>query len=89
MILLIDFNGIIPAMNEEQIKILIEKGIEKAKVSVRGDQGKFEATVISQKFEGLNTLKRHQLVYGTVNDEIASGALHALTIIAKTPDELS
>jgi acid stress-induced BolA-like protein IbaG/YrbA len=28
-------------------------------------------------------------VYACVNDEIASGELHALTIVAKTPAELA
>jgi len=32
-------------------------------------------------------LKEHQLVYATVNAEIASGELHALTIKAYTPEE--
>ena len=60
-----------------------------AKVSVSGDEGKFVAEVISDQFEGLMLIKRHKLVYACVNDEIASGALHALTIIAKTPAEVA
>ncbi len=72
--------------NEEVVK-LIEKGIPDAKVSVDGDGYKYETTVISETFAGLNTLKRHQAVYAAVNSAITSGDLHALTIIAKTPDE--
>ncbi len=74
-------------MTPEQIQQLIEQGMPDAQVSVSGAEGKFTAEVISAKFEGLMTIKRHKLVYACVNDEIASGALHALTIIAKTPAE--
>ena len=59
-----------------------------AKVSVSGAEGKFTAEVISPQFEGLTPIKRHKLVYACVNDEIMSGALHALTIVAKTPAEV-
>ncbi len=47
------------------------------------------AEVVSEEFSGLTPIKRHKMVYACVNDEIASGMLHALTIIAKTPDELN
>ena len=52
-------------------------------------QGKYVAEVVSEEFNNLNLIKRHKLVYACVNDEITSGALHALTIIAKTPEEIS
>ena len=60
-----------------------------ARVEVSGGEGKYVANVVSEAFDGLNTLKRHRLVYACVNDEIASGELHALTIIASTPSESS
>jgi len=54
---------------------------------VTGDGSKFEARVVSDAFEGLNTVKRHQKVFATVNEHIASGAIHALTLKTLTPDE--
>lgn len=59
-----------------------------AKVEVSGGEGKFVAQVVSDEFADLSLLKRHKLVYACVGNEIASGELHALTIIAKTPDEI-
>lgn len=73
--------------NQDVIK-LIEKGIPDASVvEVNGDGYKYETTVVSTSFEGLNTLKRHQAIYAAVDSAITSGELHALTIHAKTPDE--
>ncbi len=74
-------------MEITEIKKLIEDGITDSKAIVTGDGGKYEATVISAAFEGLSMLKEHQLVYKTVNAQIASGELHALTIKAYTPEE--
>ena len=74
-------------METSEIKQLIESGIENSEAIVTGDGGKYEATVISPAFEGLTMLKEHQLVYKTVNAQIASGELHALTIKAFTPSE--
>jgi len=74
-------------MTPEHIQQLIATRMPDAAVEVSGGEGKFVANVISDAFAGLTPIKRHQVVYACVNDEIASGELHALTIVAKTPDE--
>ncbi len=72
----------------EKIQQLIEQGMAAEAVEVSGGEGKYIAEVVSAAFEGLTLIKRHKMVYACVNDEITSGALHALTIVAKTPAEL-
>ncbi|MCY4642738.1 MAG: BolA/IbaG family iron-sulfur metabolism protein [Gammaproteobacteria bacterium] len=74
-------------MLADEIKALIEKGVPGSEVIVTGSEGKFEATVVSQSFEGMSMVKEHQLVYSTVKPQIASGALHALSIKTFTPSE--
>ena len=74
-------------MDAQQIENLIQTGIPDAEVTVSGGEGKFEATVVSNAFEGLMPVKRHQLVYATVREQIADGSLHALTIRPLTPEE--
>lgn len=44
----------------------------------------FSVIVTSTKFEGLNTLARHRLVYDAVSDWM-NKEIHALAITAKTP----
>jgi len=75
-------------MTPQQIQQLIATQMPDARVEVSGGDGKFVANVTSAAFTGLTPLKRHKLVYACVQAEIASGALHALTIVAKTPAEL-
>jgi len=73
----------------DKIRQLIEQGMQTESVEVSGGEGKYVAEVISQEFADLSLFKRHKRVYACVNDEITSGELHALTIVAKTPAEVS
>ena len=66
---------------------LVEKEIPSAKADITGDGSKFEARVVSTTFDGLSTIKRHKLVYAALDEHIKSGAIHALSIKAFTPDE--
>jgi acid stress-induced BolA-like protein IbaG/YrbA len=74
-------------MSPEQVQELISGKMPGARVQVTGGDGKFEATVVSDEFEGLSPVKAHQKVYATVSDEIASGAIHALSIRHFTPSQ--
>lgn len=42
--------------------------------------------MVSDAFQGLGMVKRHQLIYGLLKDEFAAG-LHALSMDLKTPAE--
>jgi acid stress-induced BolA-like protein IbaG/YrbA len=74
-------------MTEAEVKQLIEKGLACQSVEVSGDGYHFEARVVSEAFEGKRPVARQQLVYATVQDEIASGALHAISLKTLTPSE--
>jgi len=75
-------------MTPDAIQQLIASQMPDATVEVSGGEGKFVASVTSDAFEGLSPIKRHKLVYACVNEQIVSGELHALTIVARTPAEL-
>ena len=58
----------------------------------KGSETHFKVVVVSTAFEGKLPLARHRLVYGVLDDEMAKKAagqmgVHALSIIAKTPEE--
>ncbi len=74
-------------MTTDDIKKLIEAGVENSTATVTGGEGKYEAIVVSDSFKDLSMVKEHQLVYATVKDQIASGELHALSIKAFTTEE--
>jgi BolA-like protein 1 len=52
----------------------------------KGSETHFKVVVVSARFVGLSPVKRHQLVYGALSDEMKSG-VHALAITSRTPTE--
>jgi stress-induced morphogen len=57
----------------------------------KGSETHFKVVVVSPRFEGLSLVKRHQLVYGALEEELskkpADGGVHALAITSRTPAE--
>ena len=51
------------------------------------DGTKYSAIVVSSEFEGKSMIAEQKMVYATVNEHIQSGAIHALSIKAYTPEE--
>jgi BolA protein len=47
----------------------------------------FKVTIVSEQFEGTRAVKRHQMVYGVLAEELQPGKVHALAIHAYTPTE--
>lgn len=75
------------SISNDAVSDLIKAGIADATIEVSGDGYKYQAEIISSVFEGVSKVKRHQMVYATVSEAITSGELHALTIVALTPEE--
>lgn len=74
-------------MNSSEVKALLESAIEGCQVKAEGEGCNFQLTLISDAFNGLSTVKRQQLVYSHLQDAIASGAIHAVTMKTYTPDQ--
>uniref|UniRef100_A0A7S1XYY2 BolA-like protein n=2 Tax=Phaeomonas parva TaxID=124430 RepID=A0A7S1XYY2_9STRA len=49
-----------------------------------GSESHFKVVVVSQQFDGVGLLQRHRLVNHALAEEL-DGAIHALSIVAKTP----
>lgn len=67
-------------MHPDKVKELIEAGLPGAKAEVTGDGRHFEATIVSEAFEGKSLIQQHRMVKDTVKAQIASDELHALSI---------
>lgn len=71
----------------DDLKSRLEEAFADAQVGVAGEGNRFEIRIVSAAFDGLNRVKRQQAVYAVIGDLIASGAIHAVTIVATAPDE--
>ena len=74
-------------MQPEEVKAIIEAGIENSEATVTADGNKYTAVVVSDVFEGMGMVAEQKMVYALLNEHIQSGAIHALTIKAYTPEE--
>ena len=74
-------------MSPEDVKKLIEDGVDGAEAIISGEGCSLEAVVVSDVFEGKTMLAEQKMVYATVNHLIQSGELHALGIKAFTKAE--
>ena len=52
----------------------------------RDGKGHFDVTIVSQKFDGINRLQRHRMVYDALRKLIETD-IHALRIKAFAPSE--
>mgnify|MGYP000153271372 CR=1 FL=1 len=74
-------------MTPEDVKNLIASKFTEDDIVVTGDGSMFDARIVSEQFEGLSLVKKQQLVYKAVNEQIQSGEIHALTMKTYTPAE--
>ncbi|ABE59566.1 MULTISPECIES: BolA family protein [Chromohalobacter] len=74
-------------MQPSDVKALLESRIDDCQFHIQGEGCNFQVVAISEAFAGLSPVKRQQLIYSALSDEIASGALHAISIKTYTPDQ--
>lgn len=72
-------------MTPDEIIQRIQAGLPDAEVTPEGEGCNFRIRVVSAAFAGKTLLQQHRLVYALINDAIASGALHAVTLDTRTP----
>lgn len=60
-----------------------------AEISFDGENCNSKLLIVSNEFEGLNTLQRHKLVLNFLKEQFQSGELHALSLITKSPSEIA
>jgi acid stress-induced BolA-like protein IbaG/YrbA len=70
----------------ESIKRTIEAGLACEHVEVVGDGQHFEALIVSNAFEGVTKVQRHQRVYAALGDRMRAD-IHALSMRTLTPAE--
>lgn len=76
-------------MDVEEIKRLILAGMVCEYLELDGDGQHFQAIVVSPEFAGKSRVQRQQRVYQTLQSQLATGELHAISFKTLTPDEWS
>ncbi|GBC09661.1 hypothetical protein RclHR1_09010014 [Rhizophagus clarus] len=79
------------ALNPTSLEIINESHLHahhQAMKDVTSKETHFRVSIVSDHFEGKKLIQRHRLIYDLLNEEMAA-SVHALSITAKTPKEIS
>jgi BolA protein len=76
------------AFQVKALKIDDESHLHAGHAGAASGGGHFRLEIVAQEFKGLNLVARHRAVYAALNRYIPK-EIHALTIVALAPDELS
>ena len=75
-------------MQPGEIESILQAALPLDEVYAKGDDGShFEVIAVGELFAGMSRVKKQQAVYAPLMDQIASNAIHALSIKAFTPEE--
>jgi len=74
-------------MEIEEIKALITAQLSLDELHVKGENGHYQVIAVSTIFDGMSRVKQQQSIYAPLNEVIASGAVHAVSIKAFTPEK--
>jgi acid stress-induced BolA-like protein IbaG/YrbA len=74
-------------MTADELKALIQSGLDCTTITVEGDGRHWYATIVSPEFEGRRAIQRHQRVYATLGEKMHTDEVHALSMKTFTPAE--
>ena len=89
-----------PSTQVEQLRLALQRELKPLSIEIIDDSAKhaghagaregghFQVVLVSEAFRGRSQLERHRLVYAAVASLMGQG-VHALSIIARTPEEIS
>lgn len=74
-------------MEIKTIKLILSEHLKTKKIFIDGDDNHFNIIVVSQLFENLSNVKRHQMVYAPLMKYISNNDIHAISIKAYSLSE--
>ena len=74
-------------MTAQELQTLISQGLPCEHLELNGDGRHWYATIVSAEFEGKRLIQRHQKVYATLGQRMATDEVHALSMKTFTPAE--
>lgn len=74
-------------MQASEVEQLVRDSYPDIDVLVETDGYHYQLRAIGVEFEGLNKVKRQQLIYACLNAHIVDGTIHAVVMQTYTPSE--
>ena len=74
-------------MNPEDVKTLLEAALSDCEVQVESEGSHFNIVAVGDIFEGKRAVQRQQIIYAALDEQISSGAIHAVSMKIFTHQE--
>jgi acid stress-induced BolA-like protein IbaG/YrbA len=74
-------------MNPEDVKTLLEAALSDCEVQVESEGSHFNIVAVGDIFEGKRAVQRQQIIYAALDEQISSGAIHAVNMKIFTHQE--
>ncbi|MDA9826248.1 BolA/IbaG family iron-sulfur metabolism protein [Porticoccaceae bacterium] len=74
-------------MNPEDVKTLLENALTDCQIQVETEGSHFNIVAVGDIFEGKRAVQRQQIIYAALNEQISSGAIHAVNMKIFTHQE--
>ncbi|MCG9889900.1 MAG: BolA family transcriptional regulator [Thermosynechococcaceae cyanobacterium MS004] len=77
-------------ISPNELQQMIQTGFPDAEIQVQdltGGGDHYQVTVISAAFTGKSLVQQHRLVYGIVNEAMATDKIHAFALKTYTPEK--
>lgn len=78
--------SLLAALDPVSLEIIDESRKHAGHAGARDGGGHYVLNIVSRQFAGKNTVARHRMIYSTLGS-MMKREIHALTILAQTPDE--
>lgn len=72
-------------MEAREVAELVKNALPDCEIEVQSEGNHYLVVAVGERFEGMSPVKKQQLVYGALNQQLSDGSIHALTIKAFTP----
>jgi BolA protein len=79
--------GRLQALEPDHLEVIDDSRHHAGHAGAADGRGHFTVIVVSKRFAGMNTVRRHRLVYEVVGDMMITD-IHALSIQALAPGEM-
>ncbi len=74
-------------MDAATVKELLQGHLADCEFQVQGEGSHYDIVAVGEIFAGLRPVKKQQLVYAALSEQIADGSIHAVNIRTYTPAE--
>lgn len=80
-----EMRRLLAPLDPYSVEIIDDSALHAGHVGAR-EGGHYRLNIVSERFTGKRTMERHRIVHAALAS-LMPGGIHALSIVAKTPDE--